>query len=157
LESGENNGGKPERLLKAYADSSFLVSLYLQQEHSRSAAAFMQSHGWPMPFTPWHRLEVRNALRLAVFQGLIDNHQARTQLKQLDTDLREESLIRHEPVDWLAVLRRAEQIGSAHHAVIGCRSSDLFHIAAAAVMEADQFVTYDARQKEMARAAGLKV
>lgn len=117
----------------------------------------MQTHGRALPFTPWHRLEVRNAIRLAVFQGLIDSRQARTQLKQLDTDLREETLIVHAPVDWIAALRRAEQLGGAHNEMIGCRSSDLFHIAAALEMEAELFLTYDARQKGMAQAAGLKV
>jgi len=143
--------------LKVYADSSFLVALYLQREHSPAAAAFMQSHGRALPFTPWHRLEVRNAIRLAVFQGLIESRQARTQLKQLDADLREETLIVHAPADWTSVLRRAEQLGAAHNEVTGCRSSDLFHTAAAVEMEAEMFLTYDARQKLMAQAAGLKV
>jgi hypothetical protein len=39
----------------------------------------------------------------------------------------------------------------------GCRSSDLFHVAAAVDMQAVQFLTYDARQKKMAQAAGLMV
>ena len=142
--------------MKVYADSSFLVALYLQEPHSDAAAAFMRSHGRALPLTPWHRLEVRNAIRLAVFHGLIDSRQARTQLKQLDTDLREETLAVHAPVDWVTVLRRAEQLGAAHNDMIGCRSSDLFHIAAAVEMEAELFLTYDARQKKMAQAAGLK-
>jgi len=117
----------------------------------------MGSHGRALPFTPWHRLEVRNAIRLAVFQGLIDSRQARTQLRQLDTDLREETLLVHAPVDWTTVLRRAEQIGAAHNETTGCRSSDLFHIAAALEMGTELFLTYDARQKKMALAAGLEV
>jgi predicted nucleic acid-binding protein len=143
--------------VKVYADSSFVVALYLPEEHSREAAAFMQSHGRALPFTPWHRLEVRNAIRLAVFHGAIDAAQARTQLVQLDTDLREETLILHTPLDWVSVLRRAEQFGSAHNERVGCRSSDLFHVAAAAEFAAERFVTFDARQKKMARAAGLTV
>jgi hypothetical protein len=55
------------------------------------------------------------------------------------------------------VLRRAEQIGAAHNETTGCRSSDLFHIAAAVEMAAELFLTYDVRQKKMAQAAGLKV
>jgi predicted nucleic acid-binding protein len=143
--------------LKVYADSSFLVALYLQEPHSDPAAAFMRSHGRALAFTPWHRLEVRNAIRLAVFHGFIDSRQARTQLKQLDTDLSEETVVVHAPADWVTVLRRAEKIGAAHNEIIGCRSSDLFHIAAAVEMEAELFVTFDARQKKMAQAAGLKV
>lgn len=141
--------------MKAYADSSFLVALYLQQQSSASAAAFVRRHGVALPFTPWHRLEVRNAIRLAVFHGLIDVYQGKTQLKQIEADLREEALIVHAPVDWIAVLREAEKLGAAHNQSIGCRSADLFHVAAALEWGADRFLTFDERQKKMAKAAGL--
>jgi predicted nucleic acid-binding protein len=143
--------------LKAYADSSFIVALYLQQQSSPAAAAFMRQHDAALPFTPWHRLEVRNAIRLAVFHRAIDSHQGKTQLKQIETDLREETLIVHAPVDWVAVLREVEKLGAAHNESIGCRSGDLFHIAEAVAWKADHFLTFDERQKKMAKVAGLKV
>lgn len=117
----------------------------------------MQQYGAPLPFTPWHRLEVRNAVRLAVFHRAIAVHQGKTQLKQIEADLREEALITHAPVDWITVLREAEKIGATHNESIGCRSSDLFHIAAAIDWGADCFFTFDERQKKMAKAAGLSV
>ena len=40
-------------------------------------------------------MEIRNAIRLAVFHRLIDLQQAKMQLKQMDMDLREESLLAH--------------------------------------------------------------
>ena len=141
--------------MKAYADSSFIVALYLQQQSSRLAAAFMRQHGEPLPFTPWHRLEARNAIRLAVFHRAIDFHQCKTQLRQLEADLRDESLIIHTPIDWLAVLRQAEKLGAAYNESIGCRSANLFHIAAAIELKAGCFLTLDERQKKMAKAAGL--
>jgi predicted nucleic acid-binding protein len=143
--------------LKAYADSSFIVALYLPQQSSPAAAAFMQQYGVALPFTPWHRLEVRNAIRLAVFQQVIEPRQCKTQLKQIELDLREESLIVHTPIDWTNVLREAEKIGAAHNESVGCRSSDLFHIAAALEQGMDHFLTFDERQKKMAKAAGLTV
>lgn len=143
--------------MKAYADSSFIVALYLSQESSPAAAAFVQQNDAPLPFTPWHRLEVRNAIRLAVFHRAIAVHQGKTQLKQIEADLREEALIIHAAVDWITVLREAEKIGAAHNEAIGCRSSDLFHVAAAMDWGADCFLTFDGRQKKMAKAAGLTV
>ena len=143
--------------MKAYADSSFIVTLYLPQQSSAAAAMFMRKQNTALPFTPWHRLEVRNAIRLAVFHRAIDRHQGKTQLRQIEADLREETLIVHTPIDWTTVLREAEKLGAAHNESIGCRSSDLFHIAAAAEWGADQFLTFDERQKKMARAAGLAV
>jgi predicted nucleic acid-binding protein len=143
--------------LKAYADSSFIVALYLQQQSSTVASAFMQRRGGPLPFTPWHRLEVRNAIRLAVFHKLIDLPQSKTQLKQMDADLHDETLLVHAPLDWVAVLREAEKLGAAHAETFGCRSGDLFHVAAALELGFDHFLTFDERQKKIAKAAGLSV
>ena len=143
--------------MKAYADASFIVALYLQQQSSITAAAFMQRHGEPLAFTPWHRLEVRNAIRLAVFHKLMDLPQSKTQLKQMDADLHDETLLVHTPLDWVAVLREAEKLGAAHAEDFGCRSGDLFHVAAAVELGSDVFLTFDDRQKKLAKAAGLSV
>ena len=143
--------------MKVYADSSFILALYLQQENSPAAAAFMQRQGKPLPFTPWHRLEVRNAIRLSVFHRLIEGQQSKTQLKQVEMDLREETLLVHTPVDWVAVLREAEKIGAVHSETLGCRSGDLFHVAAARELGFDLFLTFDERQRKMAKAVGLPV
>lgn len=143
--------------MKAYADTSFIVALYLQQQSSTDAAAFMERHATALPFTPWHRLEVRNALRLAVFHGAIASHQCRSQLRQLDADLREETLVTHTPVDWISILREAEKIGAVRNERLGCRSGDLFHVAAAIDLKAELFLSLDDRQRKMAGAAGLNV
>ncbi len=134
-----------------------MVALYLPQQSSRVAGNFLQREGAPLPFTPWHRLEVRNALRLAVFHKLIDAAQSNTQLKQVDADLQDESVLVHTPVDWVAVLRAAEKLGGANTETIGCRSGDLLHVATAVELNYELFLTFDERQKKMARAAGLTV
>ena len=143
--------------MKAYADSSFIVALYLPQESSSRAIAFMERYARPLPFVPWHRLEVRNALRLAVWQDTIDAAQGKIQLKQVDADLAEETLLVHAPIDWTDVLRDAEKLGAAHNVTVGCRSADLFHIAACRHLGCSTLLTFDERQTAMARAAGLTV
>lgn len=100
---------------------------------------------------------MRNAIRLAVFHKLIDAVQSKTQIKQIDMDLRDESLLVHTPVDWVAVLRAAEKLGGANTENIGCRSGDLLHVAAAVELNIELFLTFDERQKKMAKAAGLVV
>ena len=117
----------------------------------------MQRHGEPLPFTPWHRLEVRNAIRLAVFHALIDPPQSKAQLKQMDVDLQDETLLVHTAVDWVAVLREAEKLSAARAEEFGCRSADLFHVAAAVKLGTDRFLTFDERQRKAAKAAGLSV
>jgi predicted nucleic acid-binding protein len=143
--------------LKAYADSSFIVALYLPQPSSPKTIEFMERYGQALSFTPWHRLEVRNAVRLAVWLKAIDASQAKTQLKQIDTDLKEEILLIHTPIDWTNVLRKAEELGAAHNLAIGCRSADLFHVAACLELDCDTFLTFDDKQTAMAKATGLTV
>jgi hypothetical protein len=143
--------------LKAYADSSFIVALYLPQQSSPKAIAFMERYGQAVPFTPWHRLEVRNAIRLAVRQKVIASLQAKTQLKQIDTDLKEESLLAHQAIDWTDALRAAEKLGATYNETIGCGSADLFHVAVALQLGCDHFLTFDDKQTAMAKAAGLTV
>ena len=117
----------------------------------------MESYRQALPFTPWHRLEVRNAVRLAVWQKLIDAAESKAQLKQLDTDLKAETLLLHTPIDWTDVLREAEKLGSGHTVTIGCRSADLFHVAVCRELGCDTFLTFDDKQTAMAKAAGLAV
>lgn len=143
--------------MKTYADSSFIVALYLPQQSSPQAIVLMERYRRALPFTPWHRLEVRNAIRLAVCKKVIGPLQAKTQLKQIDTDLKEETLLVHQSIDWTDVLRRAEKLGATHNETIGCRSADLFHVAAALELGCDQLLSFDDRQTAMAKAAGLTV
>ncbi len=49
------------------------------------------------------------------------------------------------------------ELSSRHPAKIGCRTLDLVHAAAALALGATAFVTFDARQKEVARLEGLNV
>jgi len=50
----------------AYADTGFLVSLYLKESTSVRARASIQAYAVPLPITPLGMLELRNALNLAV-------------------------------------------------------------------------------------------
>ena len=75
----------------------------------------------------------------------------------MEADLRDEVLLVHTPVDWVAVLREAEKLGEAHAEDFGCRSSDLFHVAAALEFGFEFFLTFDERQRKVAKAADLSV
>ena len=54
--------------MKTYADTSLLFSLYSTDANSPKADAWRTANPAPLPFTAFHRLELRNALNLAVFQ-----------------------------------------------------------------------------------------
>ena len=54
--------------MKTYTDTSLLFSLYSTDANSAKADAWRMANPDPLPFTAFHRLELRNALNLAVFQ-----------------------------------------------------------------------------------------
>ena len=67
----------------AYADSSFLMSLTVEDANTAEAKRFMSRNPAALPFTPLHRLEVRNGLRLRVWRGEIDAPRLATALRQI--------------------------------------------------------------------------
>jgi len=53
--------------------------------------------------------------------------------------------------------REAEALAAAHTETLGVRSFDLLHVGLAIVLGATRFLSFDARQVELARAERLKV
>src|SRR5687768_1546150 len=144
--------------MRAYADSSFLVSLYLPEaERTPMAIAYMEKYREALPFTPQHRLEVRNAVRLLVWSKRITTNDRSRALRELKADLDADVFLSHVPLNYTNTYRRAERIGAAHSEAVGCRSSDLFHVAAAVELGFKNFLTFDNKQRELADRAGLKV
>ncbi len=139
-----------------YPDTSFLVSLYIDEDHSKSSEDYADTLHDPLVFTPFHRLEFRTAIRVRVFRNELTISQMTHILHQIDEDLLD-GLLRHTPLSWAETLREAERLGAAHLTVTGVRSGDLLHISSAVVLGAREFVTFDQRQTKLARRAGLKV
>ena len=140
----------------AYADSSFLVSLHRADSFHDAAHAFMGKAGLSLAFTPLHRIEVRNALRNAVAGGDMKSAERGLAFRQIEEDLRDGLLI-HTPVNWTDVFRRGDELSETHSAAHGQRTMDLLHVAAALECGATTFLSFDARQRKLAKAAGLKV
>ena len=49
------------------------------------------------------------------------------------------------------------ELADRHSARLGTRSLDLMHVAAALLLKADVFFSFDERQRKSAKAEGLKV
>jgi predicted nucleic acid-binding protein len=144
--------------MHAYADSSFIVSLYLPEpDRTAQAIAYMESRREALPFTPQHRLEVRNAIRLFVWSKRITTVDRTRAFREIEADLDGEVFLIHTPLDYTGAYRRAERLGATHNEAIGCRSADLFHIAAAIELGFKHFLSFDAKQVQMAKAAGLTI
>ena len=141
-----------------YADPSFLCSLYGWDGNTGTAqATFERDARRPLLYTPWQRLEVRNAMRLAVFKlqraGQTVPFQPGNVFKRINADLALGRLRQMTP-DWNQTANLAEELSDKHTAKLGASAIDLWHVASALQLEADTFWTFDATQGELARAVG---
>jgi predicted nucleic acid-binding protein len=142
--------------MPAYADTSFLARIYTPHAGSTKALAWMQRATEPLPFTPLHRHELRNAVRLRVFRGEITAEQRTEAFREIDSDLAD-GILAHTTIPWTNSFREAESLAAAHTESLGVRSFDLLHVGLAVTLGAAEFLTFDKRQAALAKAAGLKV
>jgi len=139
-----------------YADTSFLMAAYSPEPESMRVLAWLQSARQPLPFTPLHRLEVRNAIRLRVFRGEITPDQRQQAFQEIESDLAG-AVLEHIAVPWVDTLREAEDLAAKHAEKLGVRSMDLLHVGLAVTLRAADFFSFDTRQAALAKAAGLSV
>ncbi len=142
--------------MPAYADSSFLVAAYSPEADSLRALRWLQRAREPLPFTPLHRHEVRNGIRLRVFRGEITAEQRQQAFQEIESDLADATLA-HTAIPWTETFRAAENLAAAHAEKHGVRSIDLLHVGVALALKATEFLTFDSRQAVLAKAAGLRV
>jgi predicted nucleic acid-binding protein len=139
-----------------YPDTSFIIPLYTPEPFTENALQFLARTEQALAFTPFHRLEFRTAMRTRVFRQRMPREELREAFRQCEHHLKN-GVFQHTPLHWADTLREAERIAEAHLTEIGARSGDLLHVASAVVLGARDFVTFDERQTELARRAGLKV
>ena len=142
--------------MSVYADTSLLISYYINDSNSASAQAVVHAATDPLPFTGLHRLEMRNALALGVFRRILTAAQISAAWSDVQRDLRSGRLV-PQPVNWLPVYRAAAQWAALHCPTIGCRSLDVLHVTLAKKLNVSEFFTFDARQKSLALALGMTV
>jgi predicted nucleic acid-binding protein len=109
-----------------------------------------------LPVTEHGRLEVLNGICLAAFRRAISAVALADALASFEEDLAEGRYAQAD-VLWRATLRRAREIARQHTPAIGCRSLDVLHVATALELGLRSFVTFDRRQRQVARTAGLRL
>ena len=139
-----------------YADSSFLVSCYVVDKNTPQAKAWLSGNSVPLAFTALHSLEVRNAFKLGVFRGLFAAADAAAAWRNVESDLLSGRLVKT-TVKWPVVFRLATRLADAHSMTVGTRSLDILHVAAAKAARAVEFLSFDARQRTLASAVGLRL
>jgi hypothetical protein len=142
--------------LNAYFDTGILVKLYCAEVNTPEAVKLVELFSPPIAFTHWHEIELKNALRLKLFRKEMTAGELEKGLDNLYSDLAS-GLLQKASSDFTAVFRTANTLSENHSTSLGCRTLDILHVAAAVVIGAKTFVTFDARQAALATKAGLKV
>ena len=66
-------------------------------------------------------------------------------------------VLAEKPDSWARLVHEAEALATQHTPAIGTRSLDVLHVAAASVLGAREFCTFDVRQGKLAQAVGLQL
>ena len=139
--------------MSIYADTSFLVSLYLTDRYSAEAERRAASSP-ALWLTPLHVAEWTHAVEQHVFRRLLSRSEA-NRLHERFQQHRASGL-------WMEValpesaFDLCAQLGRRHAARLGVRTLNVLHVASALELKAERFWTFDERQKRLARAEGLK-
>ena len=139
--------------MSAYADTSFLVSLYVLDGNSALAAARMKRAALPLSLSPLGEIEITNAFQLRLFRKELDLSKVKAA----------QNLFREDMANGIFVLRpltsavfdEARRLAEKHTRRLGTRSLDVLHIATALVLRAETFYTFDEKQRKLAKAEGL--
>lgn len=141
--------------MTSFVDSSFLVSLYILDANSAKAAARMKRASLPLRLTEIGKIEIFNAIGLRLFRKELQVDEA----KKVHALFREDSERGIVQIVSLpnAAYRRAEEIARTHTPLLGTRTLDVLHVAAALAFRADSFYTFDQKQASLAAAVGLRL
>lgn len=146
----------------AYPDTSFLCSVYRKQVHTPMALDYRDRMTEPLHFTRLLEFEFIQAIRLQVWLHAADRKKgySASEADQMIADWEADvasgvnALV---PCDADAVLRLARTYSLQRTAVKGHRTLDILHVATAVHLGAKAFLTFDERQRALAKYAGLRV
>jgi predicted nucleic acid-binding protein len=138
-----------------YADASAVLKLYLHEPESRAMTAWCARLRGPLAVTLFGRVEIVNGIGLALARGLVPPSVHEAALAALDDDFGEGRLLLMD-ISWRAALRLADEISRKRTPALACRTLDILHVASAVTLKRGYFLTFDARQRKLAEAAGLR-
>ena len=142
--------------MSIYADTGFVVALHKTETTSDRAAKIMKRLQAPVWLSPLGELELHNAFHLSVFRGEFDADAAALKQRWFQEDL-SHGVFAIIPVPATTLYPKAIELADRHSAHLGTRSLDLMHVAAALLLQAATFLSFDERQRKAAKAEGLKI
>ena len=139
--------------MSVYVDTSCAASLYVADSHSSAAAAETAKSSKPLLLSSLGELELTNALHLALFRKELLPADLSAALAAFRADV-DTGIFAIKPMSE-TIYAEARRLSARWSATLGTRSLDILQVASAIVLEAEIFLTFDARQKKLAKAARL--
>lgn len=137
-------------------DTSFLFAVYANDVHTQRAVGWLKSWKSPLLVTVLNEFELANAVRFAEFRGGIRPGEASVFWSQFEAD-RSSGRIVSQVCNLAVIIDEAKRLSTAHTLEGGHRSFDILHVAAAIVIGAERFLSFDRNQRRLAEAEGLAV
>ena len=137
-------------------DTSFLFSLYGNDSHSLAAIEWIIDSTEPIYITNFNDYELRNSLRFSEYCKRTSPGSAEKQLAMFEASLMQGRLV-HQILSADSVLAEANRLSRAHTLTGGHRGFDILHVAAAKMIGATHFLSFDSNQKRLAEKEGLNV
>ena len=136
------------------ADTSFLFALYGNDCHSVTAAEWVSVSTSPILISDFNDFELRNALRFSEFSKRVIPGTAATHLSFLQDAIAAGRLVPFKS-NLSSILTEAKRLSIIHTLTGGHRGFDILHVAAANIIGASHFLTFDKNQKQLAENEGL--
>lgn len=138
-----------------YLDSSFVVSLHFRDANSSAALALVGNAAEPLLISSLVEVETVNAFCRRVFRKQMTMTNMQNAVRDFERDIQSGVLLLQSLPN--AAFTRAEVLTQTLTPTLGVRSADMLHIAIAIELGAKSLYTFDAKQHQSARTAGLTV
>jgi predicted nucleic acid-binding protein len=142
--------------LKTYFDTGVLLKLYTGEQESGNVEHFVHSRGEKLSVTDLHISESVSALKLKVFRKECHEEEAAAGIALIMDDLKS-GVLQLVDVDWNRVWQECRLLSEKFASTSGVRTLDALHVAVARLSGAEEFVTSDSRQSNLAARIGLLV
>jgi predicted nucleic acid-binding protein len=140
--------------LTVYADTSFLVSVYVEDRHSALADRLLSSAP-RISLTSLHLAEWAHAVTQQVFRRQMSVAEADRVQREFERDLGSGLWIQTGMPE--RAFELSAELARRYGPKLGIRTLDSLHVACALELKAQQFWTFDERQAKLAKAEGLKI
>ena len=140
-----------------YCDTSFLLAVYVRGDFfNPHALKFAAKFTHPIPYTLLGELELLNGIHRTLAAKIVSRSEHDAIIRQINQDEADAFIVRS-PVNQANHFAKARDLSKRYTPTLSSRSLDILHVAAAFLLGATDFASFDARQRTLANATGLNV